>query len=179
MAMKKTNLLIALLSATGILLSACSSTPEQNANTATQENVTTVDTSAFGSDGLPQALTDPSNILSRRSIYFDLDRYDVKEEYRDLLMAHSQFLKQNPGFKMLIQGNTDERGSSEYNLSLGQKRAEAVRRSLNLMGVSDDQLEAVSLGKEKPKDPGHNEEAWAENRRSDMLYRAPDGRGEF
>ena len=80
---------------------------------------------------------------------------------------------------MLIQGNTDERGSSEYNLSLGQKRAEAVRRSLSLMGVSDEQLEAVSLGKEKPRNPGHNEEAWAENRRSDMLYRAPDGRGEF
>lgn len=177
--MKKTKLLIALLSASGILFSACSSTPEQTSSLENQDNVTTVNTDAFDSNGLPKSLTDPSSVLSQRSVYFDLDRYDVKEEYRDLLMAHSQFLKQNPNFKMLIQGNTDERGSSEYNLSLGQKRSEAVRRSLSLMGVSDDQLEAVSLGKEKPRNPGHNEEAWAENRRSDMLYRAPDGRGEF
>ena len=178
--MKKTNLLIVLLSATGIMLSACSSTPsDNNASVENRDNIATVNSDGFDSNGLPNVLTDPNNILSQRSIYFDLDRYDVKEEYRDVLTAHSQFLKQNRGFKMLIQGNTDERGSSEYNLSLGQRRAEAVRRSLSLMGVSDEQLEAVSLGKEKPRNPGHNEEAWAENRRSDMLYRAPDGRGEF
>ena len=72
--------------------------------------------------------------------------------------------------KMLIQGNTDERGSREYNLALGQKRAEAVKRNLTLLGASDSQIEAVSLGEEKPKNAGHDEAAWADNRRADMLY---------
>jgi peptidoglycan-associated lipoprotein len=80
---------------------------------------------------------------------------------------------------MLIQGNTDERGSREYNLALGQKRAEAIKRSLTLLGAKEDQLESVSLGEEKPKNPGRDESAWAENRRGDMLYKAADGRGEF
>ncbi len=177
--MKNNKLLIALLSATGLMLSACSSTPTDDSANVGVNDVTTINATGDDGSGLPKSLTDPSNILSNRSVYFGLDRYDVNSEYRDLLTAHSQFLKENRDFKMLIQGNTDERGSSEYNLSLGQKRAEAVRRSLKLMGVSDEQLEAVSLGKEKPRNPEHNEEAWAENRRADMLYRAPDGRGEF
>ena len=80
---------------------------------------------------------------------------------------------------MLIQGNTDERGSREYNLSLGQKRADAVKRSLTLLGAKEGQVESVSLGEEKPKNAGSDEAAWAENRRADILYRAPDGRGEF
>ena len=118
-------------------------------------------------------------MLSRRSIYFDLDKYEVKDEYRDLVAAHAKYLVANRGFKMLIQGNTDERGSREYNLSLGQKRSEAVKRSLVLLGATEDQVESVSLGEEKPKNPGHDEAAWSENRRADMLYKAPDGRGEF
>ena len=129
--------------------------------------------------GLPRELTDPKSVLSQRSIYFDLDKYDVKDEYKDLVAAHAKFLVANRGYKMLIQGNTDERGSREYNLSLGQKRAESVKRSLILLGAKDDQLESVSLGEEKPKNPGHDETAWAENRRADMLYKAADGRGEF
>ena len=80
---------------------------------------------------------------------------------------------------MLIQGNTDERGSREYNLSLGQKRADAVKRSLTLLGAKEGQVESVSLGEEKPRNAGSGEEAWSENRRADILYRAPDGRGEF
>ena len=77
------------------------------------------------------------------------------------------------------RGNTDERGSREYNLSLGQKRADAVKRSLTLLGAREDQIESVSLGEEKPKNDGHDDSAWAENRRTDILYRAADGRGEF
>ena len=80
---------------------------------------------------------------------------------------------------MLLQGNTDERGSREYNLSLGQKRADAVKRSLVLLGAREDQVESVSLGEEKPKNAGHDEGAYSENRRADVLYRAADGRGEF
>ena len=107
--------------------------------------------------------------LAKRSIYFDFDSYVVKDEYKSVVDAHSKYLTSNKR-KILIQGNTDERGGSEYNLALGQKRAEAVRKSMNLLGVSDGQMEAVSLGKEKPKAAGHDEAAWAENRRADIVY---------
>lgn len=119
---------------------------------------------------LPAVLTDPKSILSKRSIYFALDRYDVSEQYRALVNAHAKFLVENRQFKILIQGNTDERGSREYNLSLGQKRADGVKQMMVLLGVREDQIESVSLGEEKPKAEGSNEEAWAENRRADILY---------
>ncbi|MCL2076687.1 MAG: peptidoglycan-associated lipoprotein Pal [Betaproteobacteria bacterium] len=132
--------------------------------------ITQVEADGIQAGVLPAILTDPGSILSRRSVYFGLDRYDVAEEYRALISAHARFLVTNRQFKILIQGNTDERGSHEYNLALGQRRAEAVRQMMLLLGVHDDQMEAVSLGKEKPRAIGHNEEAWAENRRSDILY---------
>ena len=115
-------------------------------------------------------LNDPSNILYKRSVYFDYDQYTVKEEYRALVEAHGKFLAANPDRKVTIQGNTDERGGSEYNLALGQKRAEAVRRAMALAGARDSQLGAVSFGKEKPKASGSDEAAWAENRRADIAY---------
>ena len=166
------------------LVAGCSSTPVDETAGAPVESrsgagVTPVTAGGLDSRGLPKELTDPKSVLSRRSIYFDLDKYEVKDEYRDLVAAHAKYLVANRGFKMLIQGNTDERGSREYNLSLGQKRSEAVKRSLVLLGATEDQVESVSLGEEKPKNPGHDESAWSENRRADMLYKAPDGRGEF
>jgi peptidoglycan-associated lipoprotein len=115
-------------------------------------------------------LTDPNNILSRRSIYYDYDSYDVKDQYKDLVEAHAKYLRDNPGRKMLIQGNTDERGSREYNVSLGQRRSDSVKKMLLLLGAKEDQIESVSLGEEKPKAEGHDEQAWAQNRRSDILY---------
>jgi len=115
-------------------------------------------------------LTDPGSILSKRSIFFDFDRYDVKEEYRPLIEAHARYLRDNGQAKMLVQGNTDERGSREYNLALGQRRSEAVKRMLMLLGAKEDQVEAVSLGEEKPKSEGHDEGAWTQNRRGDILY---------
>ena len=102
-------------------------------------------------------LNDPNSPLAKRSIYFDFDSYSVKDDYQSLLQQHAQYLKSHPERRVLIQGNTDERGTSEYNLALGQKRAEAVRRSMSLMGVADTQMEAVSLGKEKPQATGHDE----------------------
>ena len=108
--------------------------------------------------------------MSKRSIYFDYDQYVIKDEYKSLIDAHAKFLVKQSALKMLIQGNADERGSREYNLALGQKRAEAVKKALALLGAREDQLEAVSLGKEKPRCDGHTEECWAENRRGDMLY---------
>ena len=120
--------------------------------------------------GAVDPLNDPSNILYKRSVYFDYDQYTVKEDYRALVEAHGKYLAANPDRKVTIQGNTDERGGSEYNLALGQKRAEAVRRAMALAGARDSQMEAVSFGKEKPKASGSDEAAWAENRRADIAY---------
>ncbi len=115
-------------------------------------------------------LNDPSSVLAKRSIYFDLDSYVVKDEFKPVIDAHARYLMSRKDRKIIIQGNTDERGGSEYNLALGQKRAEAVRRSLQALGVQDSQMEAISFGKEKPKAQGSNESAWAENRRADIVY---------
>jgi peptidoglycan-associated lipoprotein len=115
-------------------------------------------------------LNNPNGPLAKRSVYFDFDSYSVKDDYQSLLQQHARYLKSHPERHVLIQGNTDERGTSEYNLALGQKRAEAVRRALSLMGVADSQIEAVSLGKEKPMADGHDEASWAQNRRADIVY---------
>jgi len=116
------------------------------------------------------ALKDPRSPLSKRSVYFDYDSYVVKDEFQGLLAAHAKFLGTQPKMKMLIQGNADERGSREYNLALGQKRADAIRKALGLLGTREEQLEAVSLGEEKPVCSESTEECWAKNRRGDMLY---------
>lgn len=119
----------------------------------------------------PSNLTNPNSLLSKRSVYFEYDKYEIQLDYWSLLEAHGRFLKANPDYRMLVQGNADERGSREYNLALGQKRAEAVKENLKLIGAKDEQVEAVSLGEDKPRALGSNEEAWAENRRADILYR--------
>jgi peptidoglycan-associated lipoprotein len=124
---------------------------------------------AVGEYALSQ-LKNPSSILSKRSVYFDYDKYVVKDEFKALIEAHAKFLVHNPGSKMLIQGNADERGSREYNLALGQKRSEAVKKLLIVLGAKEDQIEAVSLGKEKPRCTESNEGCWSQNRRDDMLY---------
>ena len=115
-------------------------------------------------------LNDPKGVLAKRSVYFDLDAYIVKDEFKPLVEAHGKYLSANKTRKVVIQGNTDERGGSEYNLALGQKRADAVRKSLTALGVQDSQVEAVSFGKEKPKATGSDEASWAENRRADIVY---------
>ena len=117
-----------------------------------------------------QPWNDPSSPLFDKSVYFGFDEYTVQTKYQKMLSAHASYLKANPKQKIIIQGNTDERGTAEYNLALGQRRSDAVRKSLNLMGVSDEQMEAVSFGKEKPKAEGDTEAAWAENRRADIVY---------
>ena len=124
-----------------------------------------------GRAGSPEA--DPrvkQGPLSQRSIYYDLDKFDIKDEYRSMVESHAKYLRDNPAARMLIQGNTDERGSREYNVGLGQRRADGVKRMLVLLGARDNQIESVSLGEEKPQSEGHSEEAWSKNRRSDMLY---------
>ena len=106
-----------------------------------------------------------------RIVYFDFDSYSVKPEYQSVLDAHARYIKAVPGRKVMLEGHTDERGGREYNLALGQKRAEAVRRAMGLLGVPDSQMEAVSFGKEKPAAQGHGEEAHAQNRRAELSYR--------
>lgn len=163
-----------------VLLAACSTVKlddkaapveDRNANTAPAPAPVSsnADTGAVGS-GAIDPLNDPNSILAKRSVYFDLDSYAVKSEYNAVVEAHGKYLASHPERKVIIQGNTDERGGSEYNLALGQKRAEAVRRAMALAGAKDSQMEAVSFGKEKPKAQGSNEAAWAENRRADIAY---------
>ena len=113
---------------------------------------------------------DAAGPLARKVIYFDFDKSEIKPEFADVVAAHARNLTSHPNLRIKLEGNTDERGTSEYNLALGQKRAEAVRRSLSLMGVTDSQMEAVSLGKEKPLADGHDEASWAQNRRADLVY---------
>ena len=121
-----------------------------------------------GTSGNP--LRDPSSVLSKRAVYFDFDSFTVRDEFRPLIEAHGRDLAQNRSARMTIQGNTDDRGSREYNIALGQKRADAVKRMMTLLGAQDGQIETVSFGKEKPRNGGHDEAAWAENRRDDILY---------
>ncbi|MEQ1590933.1 MAG: peptidoglycan-associated lipoprotein Pal [Thiobacillaceae bacterium] len=113
---------------------------------------------------------DPASPISKRSIFFDYDSFTVKDEYRPALEANAAYLQAKRDAKIIIQGNTDDRGSREYNLALGQKRAEAVRKALAVLGVGEPQLEAVSFGEEKPRTEGETEAAYADNRRADIVY---------
>ena len=130
----------------------------------TQSRVAPVDANA--TNGTAQG---PVNVA--RLVYFDYDSFDLKPESQSIIEAHAKFLRANAQRKVSLEGHTDERGGREYNLALGQKRAEAVRRALSLLGVADAQMEAVSFGKEKPAAMGSDEAAWAQNRRVEIVYR--------
>lgn len=114
------------------------------------------------------------SLPAQRSVFYDLDRYDVKAEFRPAIEAHARYLRQHAGARVTVQGNGDERGSREYNLALGQRRAEGVRQLMRVSGAADHQIETVSFGEEKPKALGHDEAAWAQNRRSDLAYDRAD-----
>lgn len=118
----------------------------------------------------PGAHKDPASPLAQRVIYFEFDSAVIDPRYQPVIDVHATYLKANPGFKVILQGHADERGSREYNLALGQRRAESVRQALSLLGVPDGQMEAVSFGEEKPAVQGSNEEAWRMNRRTEIHY---------
>ena len=120
-------------------------------------------------DEVPVNQAGPANVA--RIVYFDYDSYVIKPEFQSAIESHARFLKQNASRHVVIEGHTDERGGREYNLALGQRRSEAVRRALELLGVRDSQVEAVSFGKEKPAVPGNDEAAFAQNRRAEIAYR--------
>ena len=95
----------------------------------------------------------------------------VPAEGKKIIEANAEYLRTHPGVKVVVEGNADERGSAEYNVALGQRRADGVSKIMALLGIPQDRIETVSFGKEKPKVDGHNENAWSENRRSDIVYR--------
>ncbi len=107
----------------------------------------------------------------KRSVYFEYDQYDVKPEFRPLVETHARWLQSNPQRRLTVEGNADERGSREYNVALGQRRAEAVTKLMVLLGARPEQIEAVSWGEERPAASGHDEKSWSENRRSDFLQK--------
>ena len=180
--MKRPYYLATLLCAAAVL-SACSSTKpavkaeETMATTAT----TAAPTSKAAEAAMPAAAPapmampaylDPNSAVSReRSVYFAFDDFTVQPKYQPVIELQGKYLAANARVNVKVEGNADERGSAEYNLALGQKRAEAVTRALRVYGVKDAQMEATSWGKEKPKATGHDEAAWAQNRRADVVYR--------
>ena len=154
-----------------VLLSACANktiNPDgEEGNQANKGNMSGENTS-----GSPTVnpLVDPTNILSKRSVYFEFDEYVVSDKYKSMVLSHARYLRDNSNLSIRIQGNTDERGSREYNLALGQRRADSVKRVMTLAGTQDSQIESVSYGEEKPRAVGHNEASWTENRRADIRY---------
>ncbi|WP_201524734.1 peptidoglycan-associated lipoprotein Pal [Bordetella pseudohinzii] len=155
------SLTIAALAAT---LAACSSVPlddKAGQGSGTQGSTTGQILDPFN----PQSI-----LAQQRSVYFDFDSYSVSDQYRGLVETHARYLASHPQQRIKIEGNTDERGGAEYILALGQRRADAVRRMMTLLGVTDTQIETISFGKEKPKANGSTEADFAENRRADIVY---------
>jgi peptidoglycan-associated lipoprotein len=148
-----------------LLASACSSVKLDDSNAVATVN-------AGGSSGYDPISDPKSSVYGKRSIYFEFDSYTIDPKYAPLIAAHAGYLKtfQKQKAFVIIQGNTDDRGTAEYNLALGQRRSEAVKKALMNQGVSESQLEAVSFGKEKPANPAQTEAAFKENRRADFVY---------
>jgi peptidoglycan-associated lipoprotein len=147
-------------------LAACSSTPKtENADASASKGA-----SAVAAVVVPAHLDPNSELSKNHSIYFDFDSFVVAPKYSNVVQKHGTYLAANPAVKAKIEGNADERGGREYNLALGQKRADAAVKALKVYGVKDGQVEAVSWGKEKPVAAGHDEAAWAQNRRDDITY---------
>lgn len=166
--MSKQNLALIAVAAAAFL-SACSTTQQQDANAPQASDATGKPVSTVA-PVVADHLNPNSLISTQRSVYFDFDKFEVKSQFAPLVERQGKYLASNPALAIRVEGNADERGGREYNLALGQKRAEAVVRALKVYGVSDKQAEPVSFGKEKPKATGHDEAAWAENRRVDLAY---------
>ena len=161
------------------LITACNSTAKvdtsdkaisPNTNASTPSPVSATAKSLVAPVVVPAHLDPNSPISKNRGVYFDFDKFQVKDEYKSVVESHGKYVGSQGTLKIKIEGNADERGGREYNLALGQKRAEAVARALKIYGVKDQQVEAVSFGSEKPVASGHDEAAWAKNRRADVSY---------
>jgi peptidoglycan-associated lipoprotein len=173
---------IALAAFAAAVLAGCSSVPlDENKGGAPVESRSTTCSGAGGSSsGASQSKVTPVDLAKTdnaamgnlpRVVFFDFDSYVVKDEFRSTIEGNAKLLSADRKKKVTIEGHTDERGGREYNLALGQKRAEAVQKSLALLGAGNDQMEAVSFGKERPAVQGSDEAAWAKNRRAELVYR--------
>ena len=169
------------LAAAALLAAACATDNPPADTNAAPGAASGTPGSAQGSAGLkqspgqrtgsvPAGQAAPKGSPDQRSVYYDYDRYEIKPEFRPAVEAHARYLREHAEARMTIEGNGDEHGSREYNLALGQRRAESARQMMRLSGAKDDQIEAVSFGEEKPKALGHDETSWAQNRRSDFVY---------
>jgi peptidoglycan-associated lipoprotein len=174
--MKRLTLSVILLS----LVAACATTeqPKEQTRAAVEERTTGAKPSEGAGEAHPlvptttsvNPLTDPNNILSKRSVFYDFDSDAIKSDYKPMIEAHAKYLEDHKSAKVFLQGNCDERGSREYNLALGQRRADGVRKMMSVLGVADGQMEAVSFGEEKPRATCHDESCWSQNRRTDIVY---------
>jgi len=162
------------------LLAACASTPEEQAAPADAGGGAQTSPMGGGAESMPgggggmsqvDPLNDPNSLLSKRAIYFDFDKADIRPEFRDILQAHAAYLGQNSSVRVTLEGNTDERGTREYNMGLGERRANAVKNVLTLQGAGAGQVDTVSYGEERPVAMGHDEQSWSKNRRVDIVYR--------
>ena len=168
-----------------LLLSACASkeppreikVEERSPPPTTTSTTTTTTPTTQGPQGQQagiatrvDALKDPNSPLSKRVIYFDYDKDTVKPEFAALVQAHAGYLGQNRTRKVRLEGHADERGSREYNMALGQRRADAVRKATAVLGVGSERIETISFGEDKPKAQGHDEASWAQNRRVEIIY---------
>jgi peptidoglycan-associated lipoprotein len=154
---------------------ASQSTPESSPAPAPAPTASNASTSSARSTSNTNVAGTPTRtsyaMPAARSVYYEFDKAEIKSEGVKTIEANAQYLRAHPELKVKVEGNADERGSREYNLALGQRRAEAVSKRMNILGIPADRIEAVSFGKEKPKATGHDESAWSENRRSDIVYR--------
>jgi len=116
------------------------------------------------------SLNNPNSPLSQRVLYFDLDSSQIKDEDRDIITVHAEFLASHPEITVVLEGHADERGSREYNIALGEKRAKAVKQIMTLQGVAENQIQVISFGEERPVALGHDSSAWNLNRRVEILY---------
>ena len=178
---------ILLLLFLGLFVTACTTTPEQEQRPDVVDKTGGADVTegggeteagseaqAFGAEGdqatALQELENPESLLSVRIIYFDYDSSTVLPQFEEIIQAHAGFLQANPGLVTTLEGHADERGSREYNLALGERRALAVKQQLVVLGASPEQVRTVSYGEERPADPGHDEQAWGLNRRAEFIY---------
>lgn len=165
---------LAVIALAGLMLSACGSNPSRDTAVRDAADATSV-VNPVTIDGVQdtQAI-DPNSIAGQapleRVIYFDYDRSDLRPEFLDIVAQHGRFLAQNPEGRVRLEGHTDERGTREYNIALGEARAKTIARMLQLQGVSSAQVRTVSYGEELPVDDAHNNDAWAKNRRVNIIY---------
>jgi peptidoglycan-associated lipoprotein len=169
--------IIVLLVALSLSLTACASKPPKPAPTATSADEGAQGEGAMNPNASGRGVDDEApgpqaGLLAKRTIYFDFDSSEIKGEGTDVVAAHAKYLAANAATRVRLEGHTDERGSREYNIGLGERRAQAVRRALLLQGAADRQISTVSYGEERPAVPGHDEAAWAKNRRVEIVYLA-------